>query len=216
MPKKSAKRKKTKPQNFYDRIAEVHNLAFKVNGYRTSVSRFLKSLDLKIGKESAVLDAGCGTGLVTLGFYDAGFRPGKMVALDLSAGSLKLAMEQFKKDKRTKAKKIDGVQGNVLHLPFEDESFDLVFSCGVLEYVPLDDGLREMSRVLKSNGQLVFIPVKPSLVGSVLEFLYNFKTHSLESVRTSAKRYFKIVGNYKFPSSDPIAWSKAIFVLEKK
>lgn len=176
----------------------------------------MKSLDLKIGKESAVLDAGCGTGLVTLGFYDAGFRPGRMVVLDLSAGSLKLAMEQFKKDKRTKSKKIDGVQGNVLHLPFEDESFDLVFSCGVLEYVPLDDGLREMSRVLKSNGQLVFIPVKPSLVGSVLEFLYNFKTHSLESVRTSAKRYFKIVGNYKFPSSDPIAWSKAIFVLEKK
>ncbi len=216
MPKKSSKPRKTKTQNFYDRIAEIHNLALKVNGYRASVAKFLRSLDLEVRKDSTVLDAGCGTGLVTMGFYDAGFKPGKTVALDISAGSLKVAMEQFGKDKKTKSKRIVGVQGNVLQLPFEDESFDLVFSCGVLEYVPLDDGLREMSRVLKSNGRLVFIPVKPSLVGSVLEFLYNFKTHSLESVRISAKRYFKIVGNYKFPTAEPISWSKAIFLLEKK
>ncbi len=216
MPKKKSKPRKTKTQSFYDRIAEVHNFTLKINGYRSSVAKFLSSLDLEVNGESVVLDAGCGTGLVTLGFYDAGFKPARTVALDLSAGSLKLAMEKFSKDKKTRAKKIIGVQGNVLYLPFEDESFDLVFSCGVLEYVPLDDGLREMSRVLKPNGRLVFIPVKPSLVGSMLEFLYNFKIHPLESVKASAKQYFKIVGNYKFPSAEPIAWSKAIFVLEKK
>lgn len=216
MARNAAKPKKTRTQSFYDRIAEIHNFTLKINGYRASVAKFLRSLDLKLDKESSVLDAGCGTGLVTLGFYDAGFKPGRTVALDLSGGSLKLAMEQFGKDKKTKTKNIVPVQGNVLHLPFEDESFDLVFSCGVLEYVPLDDGLREMSRVLKSHGRLVFIPVKPSLVGSMLEFLYNFKTHSLESVRTTARQYFNIVGNHKFPSAEPIAWSKAIFLLEKK
>ena len=216
MTRTGAKPRKTKTQNFYDRIAEVHNLTLKLNGYRASVAKFLRSLDLKVDRETAVLDAGCGTGLVTLGFYDAGFRPGKTVALDLSLASLNLAMEQFVKDKRTRKKKIIGVQGNVLHLPFEDESFDLVFSCGVLEYVPIDEGLREMSRVLKPHGRLVFIPVKPSLVGSMLEFLYNFKIHPLESVRVSAKKYFKIVGNYSFPVAEPIAWSKAIFLLEKK
>jgi len=216
MARTGAKPRKTKTQSFYDKIAEVHNLTLKVNGYRASVSKFLRSLDLKVDRETSVLDAGCGTGLVTLGFYDAGFRPGKTVALDLSLASLNLAMEQFDKEKRTRKKKITGVQGNVLHLPFEDESFDLVFSCGVLEYVPIDEGLREMSRVLKPHGRLVFIPVKPSLVGSMLEFLYNFKIHPLESVRESAKNYFKIVGNYSFPVAEPIAWSKAIFLLEKK
>jgi ubiquinone/menaquinone biosynthesis C-methylase UbiE len=216
MARTRTKLRKTKTQNFYDRIAEVHNLTLKVNGYRVSVAKFLRSLDLTVDSETSVLDAGCGTGLVTLGFYDAGFKPGRTVALDLSYGSLKLAMEQFGKERRTRTKKITAVQGNVLQLPFEDESFDLVFSCGVLEYVPLDEGLREMSRVLKSNGRLVFIPVKPSLVGSVLEFLYNFKIHPLESVRASAKKYFNIVGNYKFPNAEPIAWSKAIFLLEKK
>ena len=215
MTRTGAKQRKMKTQNFYDRIAEVHNLTLKLNGYRASVAKFLRSLDLKVDRETSVLDAGCGTGLVTLGFYDAGFKPGKTVALDLSAGSLKLAMEQFAKERKTRRKNIIAVQGNVLQLPFEDESFDLIFSCGVLEYVPLDDGLREMSRILKSHGRLVFIPVKPSLVGAMLEFLYNFKIHPLESVRTAAQKYFRILGNHEFPITEPIAWSKTIFLLEK-
>ncbi|MGH9948093.1 MAG: class I SAM-dependent methyltransferase [Pyrinomonadaceae bacterium] len=206
----------SRTRTFYDRIAEVHNLALKVNGYRASVSKFLRSMELEVNDKSVVLDAGCGTGLVTLGLYDAGFDPAKTVAFDLSSRSLKLAMGQFRKDKKTRLKNIDGVQGNILQLPFDDESFDVVLSCGVLEYVPLDDGLREMSRVLKPSGRLVFIPVKPSLVGSVLELLYNFKIHPLESVRASAIRYFNIVGNYEFPVAEPIAWSKLIFLLEKK
>ena len=48
MPKDSrtaVKRKKTKTQGLYDRIADVHNLAMKVNGYRASVAKYLKSLD---------------------------------------------------------------------------------------------------------------------------------------------------------------------------
>lgn len=89
-------------------------------------------------------------------------------------------------------------------------------SCGVLEYVPLDDGLRETARVLKNGGNLVLLPVKPSLVGSVLELLYNFKIHPLEDVRKISQRYFNIVGNYEFPIAEPISWSKTIFLLEKK
>src|SRR6188768_2595250 len=98
MVRTAATPRKTKTQNFYDRIAEVHNLTLKINGYRASVSKFLRSVDLKVDPKTSVLDAGCGTGLVTLGFYDAGFKPGKMVALDLSLGSLKLATEQFGKE----------------------------------------------------------------------------------------------------------------------
>jgi ubiquinone/menaquinone biosynthesis C-methylase UbiE len=74
----------TKTQTFYDRIADVHNLAMKINGYRSSVAKYLESLDLKLDDNSLVLDAGSGTGIVTLGFHSAGFRPKKTVALDLS------------------------------------------------------------------------------------------------------------------------------------
>ena len=207
---------KTKTQSFYDRIADVHNLALKINGYRASVAKYLRSLDLKIDGESYVLDGGSGTGIVTLGFQDAGFRPRQTVAFDLSINSLKIAKEQFRKEKRVNAKKISAVQGNILDLPFADDTFDLVLTCGVLEYVSLDDGLREMARVLKPGGKLVLIPVKPSLVGSVLEFLYKFKIHPVKDVRKISQRYFSIVGKHEFPISEPIGWSKSIFLLEKK
>ena len=217
MKAKRALVKKTQTQSFYDRIADVHNVALKINGYRASVAKYLSSLDLEIGRESFVLDGGSGTGIVTLAFHDAGFRPKHTVAFDLSANSLGVAREQYTKGrKKVDAKAISPVQGNILDLPFEDGTFDLVLTCGVLEYVSLDDGLRELARVLRPGGKLVFIPVKPSLVGSVLEFLYKFKIHPVRHVRRVARRYFNIVGNHKFPVSEPIGWSKSIFLLEKK
>lgn len=205
-----------KTQTFYDRIADVQNLAMKVNGYQDSVAKYLRSLELEINPDSLVLDAGSGTGIVTKSFYKAGFAPKKTFALDLSFNSLKVAREQFVKDKRIRAENICAIQGNILNLPFRDETFDLVLTCGVLEYVPLEEGLREFARVMKKGGKLILIPVKPSFVGSVLKLLYNFKLHPIKDVRKSAQKYFDIKGDYKFPIIEPISWSKVIFLLQKK
>jgi ubiquinone/menaquinone biosynthesis C-methylase UbiE len=207
---------KTETQNFYDRIADVHNLLMRVNGYRSSVAKYLNSLDLKLNSDSLVLDAGSGTGIVSLGFYEAGFQPKKTIALDLSLKSLEVARQQFVKDDKTDSENICVVQGNVLKLPFANETFDLILTCGVLEYVSLEEGLEEFARVLKTGAKLIMIPVKPSFVGSVLEILYKFKTHSLIETKEIAARYFKVVGDYNFSITEPIGWSKMIFLLEKK
>jgi ubiquinone/menaquinone biosynthesis C-methylase UbiE len=215
MKKAAVKPTKTKTQSFYDRIADVHNIALKMNGYRASVTKYLRSLDLELDEQSKVLDAGSGTGIVSLGFADTGIGHSSLVAFDLSHKSLLLAKEEFKKEPGVDDGRITIIQGNVLEMPFQDDSFDLVLTCGVLEYVSLDAGLKELSRVLKPGGKLVFIPVKPSLVGSVLEFLYKFKIHPVEDVKRISQRYFKIVGNHDFPINEPIAWSKSVFLLEK-
>ncbi len=204
-----------KTQGLYDRIADVQNLAMKINGYRASVAKYLKSLQLDINENSLVLDAGCGTGLVTLAFQEAGYRPRRIETVDLSHRSLSVARDEFSQRRRL-AKRNDVIQTNVLSLPFADSTFDLVLMCGVLEYTPLDAGLTEAARVLKKGAPLVFLPVKPSIVGSVLELLYNFKIHPLEKVREAAGRHFNIVGNHEFPITEPISWSKTIFLLEKK
>lgn len=139
---------KSKTQNFYDRIADVHNIALQINGYRKSVAKYLQSINLEIDSDSLVLDAGSGTGIVTSGFYSAGFSPHKTIAFDLSHNSLKVSRDEFRKDKRIEHENICAVQGNVLEMPFADETFDLVLTCGVLEYVSLEAGLEEMARVL--------------------------------------------------------------------
>jgi len=215
MPKNGTKQQPAKTQGLYDRIADVQNLAMKLNGYRASVAKYLRSLRLKIDADSLVLDAGCGTGLVTLAFQEAGYRPKRIAAVDLSLRSLAVARDEFTQRRRL-ARRCDAVQSNVLAMPFADETFDLVLMCGVLEYTPVDAGLAEAARVLKKGAPLVFLPVKPSIVGSMLELLYNFKIHPLAEVRTAAARYFNIVGNHEFPITEPIAWSKTIFLLEKK
>ncbi|HBE82914.1 MAG: class I SAM-dependent methyltransferase [Blastocatellia bacterium] len=213
MAKDNAKASKSKTQGFYDRIADFHNIALKLNGYRASVAKYLRSLDLDVSTDSMILDAGSGTGIVTLGYLDSGLLSKNIIAFDLSHKSLKLASEQFAK---RGASYVEVVQGNILELPFPDESFDLILTCGVLEYVSLDAGLAEMARVLRPGQKLVLIPVKPSIVGSVLEYLYKFKIHPIENVRSTSERYFNIVSNHEFPLKEPIAWSKTIFLLEKK
>lgn len=207
---------KDKTQTFYDRIADVHNLAMKLNGYRDSAAKYFRSLKLDVKPDSMVLDAGCGTGLATLAFYSAGYRPQETFALDLSFKSLEVAKEQFEKDKISVVKNVQTVQGNLLSLPFEDEKFDFVLTCGALEYVPLQQGIAELARVLKKDGILVLIPVRQSLVGSMLEVLYNFKIHSIEEVKKVSAKQFKLVGNHKFPITEPIGWSKTSFLLQKK
>lgn len=206
---------KKRTQGLYDRIADVQNLAMKLNGYRQSVAKYLRSLKLDIGEDSLVLDAGCGTGLVTLAFQEAGYRPQRIEAVDLSFKSLGVARDEFRQRRRL-AGRTDVVQSNVLKLPYADNTFDLTLMCGVLEYTPLDAGLGEAARVLKKGAPLVFLPVKPSIVGSMLELLYNFKIHPLANVRTAAAKHFNIVGNFEFPITEPISWSKTIFLLEKK
>ena len=214
MPR-NGRAKRDKTQGLYDRIADVQNLAMKINGYRKSVAKYLKSLDLEVGADSLVLDAGCGTGIVTLGFYDAGYRPRRTIALDLSSKSLAVARDEFM-NRRRLARRADVVQGNVLRMPFGDETVDLLLMCGVLEYAPLEEGLGEAARVLKKGAPLVLLPVKPSVVGTMLELLYNFKIHPLEKVREAAARHFNILGNHEFPITEPISWSKTVFLLEKK
>jgi len=49
-------------------------------------------------------------------------------------------------------------QGSALRMPFEDNTFDLVFSHGVLHHVPdIETAQREINRVLKPGGELVIM-----------------------------------------------------------
>ena len=94
-----------------------------------------------------VLDAGCGTGEYSCWYA----RRGAIVtAVDLSAPSLKVASDCAE---RERLDNIAFYRESVLELPFAAESFDYVYSMGVLHHTPDPyKGFLELCRVLKPGG----------------------------------------------------------------
>lgn len=114
-----------------------------------------------------VLDAGCGTGALTLALREAllerGLPPSSMQGFDITPAML----EYF--GRRLDAQGIEGVElaeCDVLRLdalPSGWNNYDLVVSASMLEYVPRDrfvDALSGLRRLLRTDGRFVLFITK--------------------------------------------------------
>lgn len=98
-----------------------------------------------------VLDFGCGNGAQTVHFLGTG---AKIIAVDIDRGGLKILRDCLRAQKR---REILPVQYDGAHLPLADAAVDLITSFEVLEHVPDESAaLREVRRVLKPGGEIVF------------------------------------------------------------
>ncbi len=203
------------PGSFYDRIAKLYRWTFKFNRYERSIEHYLRANPLPLPAGARIMDAGCGTGLLTLALLKTLKRPAHIVALDLSAASLQVAKRDIKDALEGRPHEVWFTQANVLALPFADDSFDLIVTSGALEYVPLEDGLSELARVLTPGGYFLHLPVRPSLLSRLLEVVYRFKAHPPQEVAENTNRYFQVVDHYRFPPLDPIGWTKTAVLAQK-
>ncbi len=199
---------------FYDRIAGLYDVTFKFNGYGRSLEKYLRKHLPPLSRSARILDAGCGTGLLTLSLLKAVKRPVHITAVDLSASSLITAQKAVSENLEGH-NKVVFTQANVLALPFTDDSFEMIVTSGALEYVPLEEGLSELARVLAPGGYMLHLPVRPSPVSKLLEVMFRFKTHPPQEVADNTNRYFRIVKHYRFPPLDPIGWSKTAILAQK-
>jgi SAM-dependent methyltransferase len=125
---------------------------------------FIDELDVRSKK---VLEIGCGVG--TDGLEIAG-RGADYTAIDVSRVSLELAKENFR---------LNGLSGVFLNasaesMPFLENSFDAIYSWGVLHHTPdMEKAVREVERVLKPGGKFcIMLYNRFSLVGFQLYMLY--------------------------------------------
>lgn len=200
--------------SFYDRIERFYDLTFKLNGYGRSLDQYFEAHPLPVFAEARILDAGCGTGTLTLALLRSLTMPVKLTALDLSTSSMATARKYVDKNNPHR-QSVRFAQGNVLALPFADDAFDLVVTSGVLEYVPLDEGLSELARVIAPGGHLLQLPMRPSFVTTLLEMMFRFKAHPPSEVAETTDRYFQAVSHYRFPRFQAIGWSKSAVLAQK-
>lgn len=201
--------------SFYDRIADLYSLTFKVNGYGRSLEKYFRDNPVPLPAGANILDAGCGTGLLTLTLLKTITFPVRIVSLDLSLSSLHKARLAVREQEHT-AKPVTFAQGNILHLPFPAATFDFLVTSGALEYVPLEAAFGELARVLKPGGHLLYLPVRPSPASFVLEKLFRFKAHAPDALASHTERHFALVNDHKFPPHHPIGWTKTVVLAQKR
>lgn len=94
-----------------------------------------------------LLDIGCGSGTITSAFSDYGF---EAIGIDFDERRIKKGEEDFPS--------VDFICHNLNKgLPFPDNSFDVVFSCSVFQYLDHDPIVEECLRVLKEDGSLILV-----------------------------------------------------------
>ncbi len=107
--------------------------------------QLLNKFNLPIKK---VLDIGCGTGnyLLTLPNH-------KISGIDFSKESIEVLKARDEFD----SKRMEAVVGDIIHMPFLDNEFDLAYSFSTLYYInEIDEAMKEICRVLKKKGIGIF------------------------------------------------------------
>jgi demethylmenaquinone methyltransferase/2-methoxy-6-polyprenyl-1,4-benzoquinol methylase len=116
-----------------------------------------------------VLDCGVGNGSLLIALASLLKGPADFYAIDTSAEMLvqaKSVMQHAGLDPHLQ-------QADVMSLPYEDQSFDVVMAAHVLEHLPDPQrALAEMVRVLKPGGKVFLCVTRPSLFGVLVQFLW--------------------------------------------
>ena len=120
----------------------------------------------RIGPGTRVLELGCGTGEFTRRVAPVG---AEVIALDLSGDLLAKARAKVGALARF-------ARGNAEALPFGAGVFDVVYGCSILHHLDVEAALREVRRVLRRGGRLVFS--EPNLINP--QVLLMFKVESLK------------------------------------
>lgn len=164
-------------------LPEIYEQVFVPAAARVWATRLIDQLELVSNKR--ILDVACGTGVVTHLFAERNGHHGQIVGYDINPEMLAIA--QAKQSKAV----IEWRLGDASHLPFQDNSFDIV-TCqfGLMFFEDRVLNLKEMYRVLALDGQLAIlvwgaIERNPGFLAVAEAFKQHVSTEAGDSIRGS-------------------------------
>ncbi len=108
---------------------------------------------IRFSDAPSILDIGCGNGSDLIRLGEQCSKNSRLTGIDSSAKAVEIAAEKIRNDPRFTLVCKDVSTG----LPFDDGSFDIVYSMNLLECVLNRDALlTEVYRVLRPGGQVIF------------------------------------------------------------
>jgi ubiquinone/menaquinone biosynthesis C-methylase UbiE len=144
---------KHRVRGVYERIAGEYD--HRIPGRTPADRRFTETemnfLLERVHPGETVLDMGCGTGRFTVPMAENG---AEVTGYDISPAML----EQLRCTARDRGQVVHAREGDMAHLPFDDDTFDVVTSMLALMHIPVEDRQQvflEVARVLKPGGRLV-------------------------------------------------------------
>ena len=160
-----------RPQNKYSKA--LHNL------YEDFLI-FLKNNTLN----KNVLDFGCGNGVYSEKIID--FNPSKLTAIDISDKAIEIA-------KTKNHNKINFKVENCENTKFNSNSFDIIYGVGILHHLSLNKAVKEAERLLKKDGNLIFIePLGTNpIINLYRKFTPNARSDDEHPLTFGDIRYFK-------------------------
>jgi demethylmenaquinone methyltransferase / 2-methoxy-6-polyprenyl-1,4-benzoquinol methylase len=136
-------------RGMFDRIAPVYDAMNRVMTAGLDRSWRRLAVQAVVQPGDRVLDACCGTGDLAIAAEREG---GVVTGLDFSPGMLERA--------RRKSDTVTWVEGDLLALPFDDDSFDsATVGFGVRNVADLEAALAELRRVLRPGGRLAILEI---------------------------------------------------------
>jgi demethylmenaquinone methyltransferase/2-methoxy-6-polyprenyl-1,4-benzoquinol methylase len=137
-------------RTMFDRIAPVYDVMNRVMTAGLDMRWRRLAAEAVVRPGDRVLDAACGTGDLAIADGKAG--AAHVTGLDFSERMLDRA--------RRKAPSLEWVQGDMLALPFADETFDAAtVGFGARNVADLELALRELRRVLQPGGRVAILEI---------------------------------------------------------
>ena len=187
--------KKEQVTKMFDTISKDYDGLNRVISFGIDIKWRKKVVEIvKKQQPKTILDIATGTGDLAINLAETSAE--EIVGLDISPGMLSVGKE------KVKAKQLDNrvkmIIGDSENMPFEDNTFDAItVAFGVRNFETLENGLKDILRVLKPGGTFVILETS---VPTKFPFKQGYKVYSKFILPSIGRLFSKDKTAYKYLS----------------